>query len=83
MSEKATKSEIDFSFNCPVCKKGMIKIKKAIYDLELGWICDCGDLTKGKDKNHVPLGKGFCEGYRWEYVEINPMDGLLGERNRW
>ena len=36
MSEKTIKSEEDFSFNCPVCKHGMIKIKKAIYDLPDG-----------------------------------------------
>ncbi|MFX1374894.1 MAG: ZPR1 zinc finger domain-containing protein [Promethearchaeota archaeon] len=36
MSEKATKSEEDFSFNCPICKKGLIKIQKSIYDLPDG-----------------------------------------------
>ncbi|MFW9988719.1 MAG: ZPR1 zinc finger domain-containing protein [Candidatus Odinarchaeota archaeon] len=36
MSEKATRSEEIFSFKCPTCKKGMITINKAIYDLPDG-----------------------------------------------
>ncbi|TFF84354.1 MAG: ZPR1 zinc finger domain-containing protein [Promethearchaeota archaeon] len=33
MSEKAKKSEKEFSFQCPVCKKGIITIQKTVYDL--------------------------------------------------
>ncbi len=33
MSEKAKKSEEEFAFNCPVCKNGIIQIKKVTYDL--------------------------------------------------
>jgi zinc finger protein len=33
MSEEAKKSQEDFSFKCPACKKGVIKISKTIYDL--------------------------------------------------
>jgi len=33
MSEKAEKSQEEFHFQCPVCKKGLISIKKTVYDL--------------------------------------------------
>ncbi|TFF93712.1 MAG: ZPR1 zinc finger domain-containing protein [Promethearchaeota archaeon] len=33
MSEKAKKSEEEFYFQCPVCKKGKIAIRKTVYDL--------------------------------------------------
>jgi zinc finger protein len=33
MSEEAKKSQEDFSFKCPACKKGVIKISKTTYDL--------------------------------------------------
>ncbi len=36
MSEKAKNSEKHFSFNCPACKQGKIKIKKTTYDLPDG-----------------------------------------------
>lgn len=36
MSEKAKETEEEFSFKCPTCKNGMIKIKKTIYDSQDG-----------------------------------------------
>jgi len=36
MSEKGKKTEEEFSFKCPSCKEGIIKIYKAIYDLKDG-----------------------------------------------
>ena len=33
MSEKAKNSEEEFHFQCPACKKGVISIKKTVYDL--------------------------------------------------
>ena len=36
MSEKAKKSEEEFSFNCPACKSGTIRIKKVTYNLPDG-----------------------------------------------
>jgi len=36
MSEKAKETEEEFSFKCPSCKDGMIKINKTIYDSKDG-----------------------------------------------
>ena len=36
MSEKAKKTEEDFSFKCPLCENGLIKISKTIYELQDG-----------------------------------------------
>ncbi|MFX1238358.1 MAG: ZPR1 zinc finger domain-containing protein [Promethearchaeota archaeon] len=66
MSEKAKKNEEDFSFKCPSCTKGIIKIQKTIYDsqdgdqiLILKYECnDCGYLTK----DVVPLSSKMKPG---------------------
>jgi len=36
MSEKAKETEEEFSFKCPTCKNGIIKINKTIYDSQDG-----------------------------------------------
>lgn len=36
VSEKSKNEEIEFSFKCPSCKKGIIKILKTIYDVPDG-----------------------------------------------
>jgi len=36
MSEKAEKTEINYSFKCPICKEGKIEISKVTYDVPDG-----------------------------------------------
>lgn len=36
MSEKAKNSEEEFSFQCPACNKGIIKLTKTVYDMTDG-----------------------------------------------
>ena len=36
MSERDEKTEIDFSFKCPICSEGKIEISKVIYDVPDG-----------------------------------------------
>ena len=52
MSEKAKESEESFSFKCPSCIEGQIKIRKVIYDLKdgdqmliLNFTCDTCDYS--------------------------------------
>ncbi|MFX1311093.1 MAG: ZPR1 zinc finger domain-containing protein [Promethearchaeota archaeon] len=53
MSEKALKSEKNFSFKCPSCNQGKINLKKVLYDLPDGdkmlilkFECDTCDFHK-------------------------------------
>ena len=38
--------------------------EEAVYHSEYGWICDCGNWTKGDDTLHVPIKKGLRFVYR-------------------
>ena len=43
--------------------------KEAVYHFDFGWICDCGNWTKGDDTLHVPIKKGLRTVYRnGEYI---------------
>ena len=66
MSEKAKKSAQDYSFKCPVCKKGNLIINKTIYDLPdedkmliLKFECD---ICKFSKNDIIPLTTRMDQG---------------------
>lgn len=66
MSEKAKESEESFSFKCPSCNKGQIKISKVIYDLKdgdqmliLSFRCDTCDYATN---DIIPLSTNMKPG---------------------
>ena len=38
--------------------------EEAVYRSDCGWICDCGNWTKGDDSLHVPIKKGLRAVYK-------------------
>jgi len=43
--------------------------KEAVFHFDFGWICDCGEWTKGDDNLHVPMKKGLRTLYKdGEYI---------------
>jgi zinc finger protein len=66
MSEKAKETEVEFSFHCPACKKGKIKVYKTIYDLPdkdkmliIKFECNSCNFTKN---DIIPLTTNFEPG---------------------
>ena len=66
MSEEARKGMEEFSFKCPACKNGMIKISKTVYDLPdkdkmliIKFECDKCNFSKN---DIIPLTTNFEPG---------------------
>jgi len=59
MSEKAKRSEEQFHFQCPACKKGKISIKKTVYDLP--------------DKDKMLIIKFECNNCNYSNNDIIPL----------
>jgi zinc finger protein len=66
MSEKAKQTEEEFSFHCPACKNGIIKIHKTTYDLPdkdkmliIKFECNSCNYTKN---DIIPLTTNFEPG---------------------
>ena len=59
MSEKAKNSEEEFHFQCPACKKGVISIKKTVYDLP--------------DKDKMLIIKFECNNCNYSKNDIIPL----------
>ena len=59
MSEKAKEAEEVFTFSCPSCKQGLIKINKTIYDLQ--------------DGDKMLILKFECDKCRFSANDIIPM----------
>lgn len=66
MSEKTKDSDRDFSFKCPACSEGLIKIQKTIYDLPdkdkmliIKFVCDQCNFSKN---DIIPLTTNFEPG---------------------
>ena len=59
MSEKAKKTEEEFSFKCPACKKGIMKVHKTTYDLP--------------DKDKMLIIKFECNSCNYTKNDIIPL----------
>jgi zinc finger protein len=59
MSEKAKQTEEEFSFKCPACKKGIIKVHKTTYDLP--------------DKDKMLIIKFECNSCNYTKNDIIPL----------
>ena len=52
------KKKVVVSWRCENLNKIIKASDEAVFHIESGWICDCGDWVKGTDNCHVALKYG-------------------------
>ena len=52
------------SWRCKKINKKIETSDDAVFHKESGWICECGEWTKGNDKDHIAISNGTREIYQ-------------------